>query len=350
MRILLLFVAVSVFGMDCYHPKTVDYFGFFASEYAPTWDDGAASLDVGTNVVHVGANDVNTYIRLIQQAHARGQKTILSLYFIYDLNQPNGLRADWQARMDALFLGGTDPATGAFTPGLFYAESNYATFAQNVVAFYSLDEPYYQAKRAGISAQTILDSMNAVHHRLHTNYGNGPRETPIAQIFSTGELSVDETMPGYFPDAWRNVWNQHSLKLPDYTTWVGFDCYNGWSCPSGGATLPANAWTTTSNLGRDSWYRRIKLLSNSFYPNGNMRTIVVPPSFVGADGPSSEGDLQYWVPWYGYTPQDDDAVVAILPWLWGRYTFPDGGRQFGLGDLSQASKQVFRDFKNCSVR
>lgn len=365
---------------SCYNPGTVSYYGFFASDYtdvAPAgepFQSGALTQAMGANFAHVRDVTAGGIVAGVNAAKARGQKAMISLdKYIFDLDDVAGdhrlLYADWITRMDVLFNGGNDPANGnQYTPGLFNdpTHGNYEPFASTVIGFYILDEPYYNGYRHGNAAQGLLTDMNDVISRLNSNYGSGPRGIPKVQIYAVDELDVDNRLPGYIPSGWTNQLGKHAIKMPVGINWVGFDCYNSWSvCGPGPTYLPVTNGIVTDGFGTprsglpssDSWYKRLKLLQmdgtplgqGDFYPNGSqIRTMAVPPAYVGAWGPGDDATLTNWIPNYSYMAQDDQAVIAIFPWLFDKVWW-GSNVQFGLGWRAAPPRQAFVDVCNCNL-
>jgi hypothetical protein len=363
---LIVFLICSVVSaqVNCYKPGTVGYYGFFGSDYADVtpsiggpWKDGWKTQAQGANITQVRDTTAQGIIDGLLAAQARGQKAIVSLdVYIFSGMQP---LPDWAARMDVLFLGGLDPATGQFTTGIFYAQPNYQLYQSTVAAFYLQDEPYLNGYEYGVPAQTILNNANMVVSRLRSKYGAGPANTPIAQFYSIPELDPDNFLPGYIPSNWTNIWGRHAIVIPSGVNWVGFDCYNSWySCGWGPTTLPINSGVVTDASGapgsglpaRDSWYKRLKLLTNQsgehFFPNGPLRSIIAPVATTGSGYAPDEATLQSWAANYSYMAQDDQAVVGILGWIWGKFTYANLSAG-GLGAMSSTTQQVFEQFASC---
>lgn len=309
----------------------------------------------GANATFARDSTAQGIINLLLSAQARGQKAVVALdTYIFNWNtfQPF---PDWTTRMDALFLGGVDPATGKPTDGILFTQPD-ARLLQTMAAFYLQDEPYYNGYLRNLPAQKVLDNANAVVARLKSRYGQPFATTPIAQIYSYFELAPDAFIPRYIPRSWTNIRGQHAILIPNGVTWVGFDCYNSWNaCGDSALYLPISDGVMTDNAGpgsglpaNDSWYKRLKLLTSGnhdyFYPNGPLRSMLVPPSSV--DFGRNEASIATWSQYYADAAQKDRAVVGIFSWLWGNYVSGPFNTR-GLGSLSSHTQQAFESMARC---
>jgi hypothetical protein len=175
-------------------PGPIQYLGYFASAFDGhgTGDHTAETAAAGANLTFILTATETLATKLTTAKAANSKAVVLLQRQLFD--DALQLRSDWRAQWEAVAAIVEDG------------------FADTVVAFYPLDEPYWVGQGRGISDDTMRTWLAEIAAAIHQRFPTKAVGTILA-----------------VPTLVRGLGSSY-VSMFD---WVGFDCYGPWDNCSG---------------------------------------------------------------------------------------------------------------------
>jgi hypothetical protein len=256
----------------------LQYFGYFGSNYIGGCSGPSCTGQLAdhANVIHVYA-ELNRLPALAAEFQGAAQNgvgvivNVASVFFPWPdaIFQQDTYQQDWTTMSNFL-----------------------KDYESQIVAFYHIDEPYYNIYGQGSLVQQRKAEMETANNAIKSSFPN----IPIAVTFGP--------------------WIGDNLAIPQGYNWVGFDCY---------VYSISHSWDDCQGYGNSPQYY-VNLLKSK--KTQNQRIFLVPDGQFFRDRgidftPELEQRKVDIADRYYNLAKNEQDIVMILPYLW--HSYEDGG-------------------------
>lgn len=255
---------VFIFCFCCISTQAREFqFGYFASGFEAYGDYSSEVVD-HTNFVNISSPGLNWSLVHTQIAANQNLKVILNVAEIFVDYQLKKVRSDYKTRW-------ADAVT------------QIEPLKNNILAFYTIDEPDLVANAIGMSQDDMRAIIEMIAKEIKTSFPN----IPVAIIYGFGSINGDFVIAKNFD-------------------WYGFDCYESFDKCGPSQRSIADVHTLL----------RQKVVTLNSADSGNRKIMLVPPSSYNSKIHDSEKTVIDILKKYYELAWNDKMVVGMFPFLW----------------------------------